>query len=221
MIGYLQGSVLQLSLEESKIILGVGTSQSQVGYQVFLPLQASSYATLQEGQDLVLWVHTHVREEQLDLYGFLSQEEKILFLMLLGVSGVGPRSALSVLGKAGVDILCHALSQENPQALQQVPGIGKKTAEKIILELKGSFHKKYPFGLSPLKPPLASEKTLAPPLRASSPLKDVRGALMGLGYREMDIDRFLERFFVHTDATGFSAEELIRQALKEFSQGVF
>jgi len=87
-------------------------------------------------EEVLLWIHTHAREDSLELYGFINREDLGFFEMLLGISGIGPRSALSVLGVATVDVLKRAISTGDTAYLTKVSGIGRKTAEKIILELR-------------------------------------------------------------------------------------
>lgn len=128
MVGYLEGTVKTVS--EGHCILMAGG----VGYKV-----AATKATLaslpREGQAGV-WTHLAVREDALDLYGFTDEQELRLFELLLSVSGIGPKSALAVLDVATVETLRSAIAQGNAQYLTKVSGIGRKTAEKIVLELR-------------------------------------------------------------------------------------
>lgn len=128
MIGYLEGVVR--AVRPTYCILSVGG----VGYKVFTTKE--TLATLSPDQNATLWTHLAVREDILDLYGFLSEEEKKFFDLLLSVSGIGPKSALGILDIASIETLRSAITGANASYLTNVSGIGKKTAEKIVLELK-------------------------------------------------------------------------------------
>ncbi|HOT92464.1 MAG TPA: Holliday junction branch migration protein RuvA [Anaerolineae bacterium] len=126
MIAQLEGLVV--SAADGMVILDVGG----VGFAVHTPLSV----TLPPGKRVLLYTYLHVRENELALYGFPDQEQKDLFEMLLGVSGVGPKAALSVLGALSPDTLRRAILNGQPEALSRAPGVGKKTAEAIVLHLK-------------------------------------------------------------------------------------
>lgn len=128
MIGYVEGNV-------SAIRAGYAiVSTGGVGYKVFATREL--LAALKQGSDAELWTHLAVRENALDLYGFATEEEMRFFELLLTVSGIGPKSALAILDIASVETLRSAVSASNASYLTKVSGIGKKTAEKIILELR-------------------------------------------------------------------------------------
>lgn len=105
-----------------------------VGYKVFLPVATLANATV--GERLTFWTHLHVRENAMELYGFLHYAELEFFELLIGISGIGPKSALGVLALAPVDTLKRAIAAGDTSYLTKVSGIGRKTAEKIVLELK-------------------------------------------------------------------------------------
>ena len=128
MIGYLEGVVK--TVRAGHCILGVGG----VGYKVAATKQ--TLATLAGGSDASLWTHLAVKENALDMYGFSSEEELKFFELLLSVSGIGPKSALAILDIASVETLRSAISHGKAEYLTKVSGIGRKTAEKIVLELK-------------------------------------------------------------------------------------
>jgi Holliday junction DNA helicase RuvA len=129
MIGHLRGTVLKVS--EKSLLLDVGG----VGYKIQSPL--STLITLQEGASCSLFIHTHVREDALALYGFENEEELELFEKLRDVSGIGPKSALAMLSVHSPASIADAIERSDAELLAHTPGIGKKTAEKVILELKG------------------------------------------------------------------------------------
>jgi len=130
MIAYLNGTIR--AKDGNSIILDV----SGVGYKVSMP--TSNLAKLgQLGQPCEVLVHTHVREDEISLYGFLAPEELQMFEKLLTISGIGPKVALSVLSASSVEQLHHAIMSGSTDVLTKISGIGKKTAERIVLELRG------------------------------------------------------------------------------------
>lgn len=129
MIGFLQGKIL--STNNSSLILLV----NNVGYKVLCPLPILMSVAV--GEELPLYIHTHVREDQLTLFGFKDEHDLFLFEKLTSVSGIGPKGALSMLSVHSPSSLASAIENGDAQALSHTPGIGKKTAEKIIIELKG------------------------------------------------------------------------------------
>lgn len=148
-----------------------------VGYLVQIPL--STFYELPDAESPAsLWIHTYVREDALALYGFLTERERSLFLMLIGVAGIGPRVALTVLSGIPPAELVAALQSSDVRRLMAVPGVGKKTAERMVLELaeKASKLGGEPGGPSPA---------------AVSP-DDVLSALVNLGYRKGDAERAVD-----------------------------
>ncbi len=128
MIARVAGRVI--SAEEQTVIVDVGG----VGLEVHVP--APLAASLSEGEEVRLFTHLHVRETEIALYGFGDAEELRLFRLLLTVSGIGPRGALALLSAMSVSAIYRAIVDEEPGLLSRVPGIGRKTAEKIVLELR-------------------------------------------------------------------------------------
>lgn len=128
MIGYLQGTVKAMVRDTAVLMAG------NVGYGVYVP--AATLARIREGEPLSLWTHLAVRENAEDLYGFETKEELQWFELLLTVSSVGPRSALSILNAADPSTLERAIARSDASILTSAYGIGRKTAEKIVLELK-------------------------------------------------------------------------------------
>ncbi len=166
MIGRLTGKVLRLSPD--LVLLDVGG----VGYEVRIPL--STFYTLAPGDSktISLSVHTHVREDALQLFGFSSDDERRTFEQLIAISGVGPRIALGILSGIGVDELRAAVVRRDRERLQRIPGIGKKTADRLLLELGDKL------GVDAQAPgDPATGDVDAPGLRA-----DALSALVNLGY---------------------------------------
>ena len=132
MIGQLSGNISQKG--NSWIILKAGN----VGYKVFL--EKETLGLIKEGDEFSVWTHLAVREKSLDLYGFETTEKLSLFELLISVSGIGPKSALSILDSASPAILRRAVANGETESLTGIAGIGKKCAEKIILELRGKLN---------------------------------------------------------------------------------
>jgi Holliday junction DNA helicase RuvA len=128
MIGHIEGKTVHIGLN-TLIISAAG-----VGYQVFVTPDTALGATL--GESTSIWTHLAVRENALDLYGFPTRDELHFFHLLLGVSGIGPKSALNVMAVAHIETLRSAIASGDASHLTKVAGIGKKTAEKIVLELR-------------------------------------------------------------------------------------
>jgi len=129
MISYLEGVVFEKDPDSLIIMVG------GIGLKVFVT--QSCLVRVEPGQKILLHTHLVVREDLLALYGFETQEEVRYFSLLMGVSGIGPRLALGILSSAGVDTIRRSVVQEQPDFLSRVPGVGKKTAQKIILYLQG------------------------------------------------------------------------------------
>ena len=129
MIGQLRGQLL--SKKPNTLLVDV----KGVGYEVFIPL-TSFYELPGEGSEITLKIHTHAREDALILFGFCSQREKDLFLKLISISGVGPKLAIAILSGAQGEELAQAIADGNLARLTAIPGVGRKTAERLVLELK-------------------------------------------------------------------------------------
>ncbi|GMU95507.1 MAG: Holliday junction branch migration protein RuvA [Ignavibacterium album] len=128
MIGYLKGKII--SAKPTQIILDV----NGVGYLVNISI--STFEKISDQNEISLFIHTHVREDALSLYGFYTEAEKEMFELLISISGIGPKVALSILSGITVDELQNAIQTENVSRLVSVPGVGRKTAERVVLELK-------------------------------------------------------------------------------------
>ena len=217
MIGYVKGSVLECG--EGRVLVGVeGSSSHAVGYLVSTP-QRVEYQNFLPGSRAEFFIYTHVREDALDLYGFATYEEKEVFLTLLQVNGVGPKSALGILSAVQPKLLVDAVLEGDQAYLTQIPGIGKKTAERVVLELRDKFKKKVDAGLwKSASSPLAVS---APPStrtqRGSSVYQDARAALVSLGYKENLVSELLDRVWSEFEVPPSKVEELIRSALRQLA----
>jgi len=187
MIGHLEGRILDLA--PGKLVLSAGG----VGYEVAVPL--SAHPVLAERDSTALFVHTHVREDALALYGFLTRRERDTFRLLLGVSGIGPRTALALLSSLAVDDLVLAVESEQWRRLAAVPGIGKRTAERLVVELKGKLGD-------------------AVPVAGGVPVRDdAVSALVNLGYPTRAAEEAVTELLRAAPELELGA--LLRQALKK------
>jgi Holliday junction DNA helicase RuvA len=186
---------------------GVVIDVQGVGYDVLIPL--STYYRIPERDESVsLFIHTHVREDAIQLFGFLTLREKDAFLMLLSVSGIGPKLALNVLSTLNVDDLAVAIRDEDYKTLASVPGIGKKSAGRLSLELKDKIDKlTMTADIRPTKVRDASSQLL----------DDALSALVNLGYRPADVKDVLTAV-MSTRNGDTPLSELIRAALKELAK---
>ena len=172
---------------------------SGVGYQVQVPL--STYSRIPEiGDEISLNIHTYVREDSLLLFGFLEESEKEMFLLLMGVSGIGPKLALSVLSCLPVDDLCSAICSSDDSKLCTISGIGKKTAARMVLELKDKIK------LLAIGRP---EKGMMP--AGADDVEDAVSALVNLGYKKPLAEDVLKK--IKQRKPGSAIEDLIREAL--------
>jgi holliday junction DNA helicase RuvA len=199
-IAHLRGRLLTLSPELAVVDVG------GVGYAVGVPL--STYYELERlspGAEVSLFVFTHVREDALALYGFWSERERQLFEKLITVSGVGPRLARAILSGMPAEELLRALAGGDLGRLGRIPGVGKKTAERLVLELRDKALE------------LARETTTT---TAASPLppgdEDLLDALVNLGYRRADAERALSE--VRQQNAEATVPELLRLALRRLAR---
>ena len=199
MIAYLRG---RLSAKQpNRIVIDV----NGVGYDVSVPL-STFYGLGDEGGEVSLRIHTHVREDALALYGFATSLELVLFERLIGISGIGPKLALAVMSGIEPNELVRAIEQSNIARLTAIPGVGKKTSERIIVELKDRL------------PRLGPEVVAAGggPNEPSALRDDVLSALVNLGYHrplsEKAVDAAVKA------APDGSFERTLKQALRELAR---
>ncbi|SHJ78332.1 Holliday junction DNA helicase subunit RuvA [Malonomonas rubra DSM 5091] len=195
MIAQLTGELALRSPEQ--IILDV----NGVGYRLQIPL--STFYALPEKGKIQLRVHTHVKEDAIHLFGFLTDAEKDLFALLISVSGVGPKLAITILSHIPTDELAMALSQGDVVRLTAIPGIGKKSAERLVLELQDKATR---FAVEGTVPPQDGAK----PVNAGSH-EDALSALVNLGYKETLARKALNSLKI---APGTPLEEILKAALK-------
>ena len=197
MIAHLKGH-LQKKTTEALII-----ENSGIGYEVITPL--STFYTLPEEDEVVdLHIYTHVREDAFILFGFKTALEKDIFRMLISVSGIGPKLAINILSGIGPDELLFAIAATDVARLQFIPGVGKKTAERMALELKDKARKiSTGFKVPPETMPTGEEKTI---------LDDSLSALLNLGYPIKTARRAVEK--ASSDLEKITLEGVIKEALR-------
>lgn len=191
MIGLVRGVVAGMT--GNTVIIDTGG----VGYRVTVTSGSIAEMT-QTSADVTLFTYTHVREDALELFGFLSDGERAVFETLLGTHGVGPSLALSILGSLGANEVVRAVQEQDPASFEVVPGVGKKTAARLVLELQGSM------AASSVTPSAANGLSGSPSLRS-----EVAAALDALGYGPEEI-----RAATAGLETGVSVEQGLRLALR-------
>jgi Holliday junction DNA helicase RuvA len=191
MIGSLRGKLIDK--RPNAVLVDVGG----VGYQVQIPL--STFAALGAlHSEATLLIHTHVREDQFNLFGFFSAREKQCFELLISASGVGPSLALKILSGMGVEELVPAIRKGDLAQLVRIPGVGKKTAERIVVELRDK--------LAAVDVPETGKPATRTQLES-----DVSSALVNLGYDERSVERAIEQARA---AGGTDFEKLLRDSLQ-------
>jgi Holliday junction DNA helicase RuvA len=196
MIAFLRGRVLDK--QPNRIIVDV----QGVGYELHVPL-STYYDIGDQGADVAVRVYTHVREDALQLYGFLTDLERQLFERLIGISGIGPKLAIAVLSGLDSRELVMAVQRGDVARLVSIPGIGKKTAERIVLELRDR--------LGQLAVPVTATTPAGPP--ADRLRGDLVSALQNLGYHRAQAEKAVESTLSASPHTAF--EDALRQVLRE------
>ena len=194
MIGFLKG---RLAMKQPPLLL---LDVNGVGYELEAPM-STFYGLPAAGEPVALFTHLVVREDAHILFGFGTESERRLFRGLLKVSGVGPKIALGILSGASVEDFLRIIEAEDVAMLTRIPGIGRKTAERIIIEMRDSVQK-----LS--TPALAGNPLSSAP--SQSPQSEAFSALIALGYKPAEVSRLLKT----ADEPGLSTTEMIRRALK-------
>ncbi len=171
MYGYIKGIVTKVTPKN------IICETNNIGYLLIV----SNPYNFKLNTEYKIYTHLYARQDILDLYGFLTEEEKDLFLKLISVSGIGPKSALSILASGSVKEIVHAIENRNDAYLRKFPGIGTKASQQIILDLRGKLS--------------YADVVIAP----NSKLEDVEGALIALGYNKKEISKVLAKLDVTLD----------------------
>lgn len=195
MIGRLTGVALEDA--EGALVLDV----NGVGYELQAPMGTLGRATRDADGRVTLRVHTHVREDALTLYGFVSEMERLTFRTLIAISSIGPKTALGILSALPAADLARAVAAKDLKRLTDVPGVGKKTAERLVLELRDKL------------PTLGTADAPAPPrtTSAGTPRETLVSALVNMGYRAVEAERAVGQLEGKLD--GASLTDLVREAL--------
>lgn len=199
MIALLRGKII--GRHETHIVLDV----NGVGYQVFMSLP--SIQSLPGDEEVSIEIHTHVREDALQLFGFQSGTEREVFLRLTSVSGIGPKLAMNILSGSSIEELVGAVGRGDVKRLTAIPGVGKKTAERILVELRDVFHTLM------LTDDTLSEASGMATKTQHGMFADLSSALGNLGYRSAQIDKTLKRLEALDDLPD-KFDDLLREALK-------
>ena len=200
MIAYIKGTVAEVL--EDRVILEAGN----MGYNIFMPMGAVEHL-LHKGQEVKIHTYLNVKEEALQLFGFLTRDDLNTFKLLLGVNGIGPKAALGILSGLTADELRFAVLADDVKTISRAPGIGKKTAQKLILELKDKFNIQEALEMKAEHTQTVSGE--------DTDLTDVKKeaieALTALGYSGADALRAVKKVELAPD---MSVETLLKQALK-------
>ena len=200
MIGRLKGILLEKQPPE--ILLDV----QGVGYELLLPM-TSFYDLPEIGKETTLFTHLVVREDAHLLFGFAQKTDRTLFRELIKTNGVGPKLALAILSAMSVEQFAYAIEREELSKLVKIPGVGKKTAERLLVELKGKFKdvRQSDFFVESKHIPSTSELR-----QTESSTDEAVAALVALGYKPTDAEKMVKK----VAKTDLSSEQLIREALK-------
>ena len=196
MIAHLAGTLLEKHVQ--RLVVDVGG----VGYDVQVPL-STFYAVGEPGARVTLRIHTHVREDALQLFGFVTALELTLFQRLIAVSGIGPKVALAVLSGIEPNDLIRAVKGSDIARLTLIPGVGKKTSERIVVELKDR--------LPQVEEPAASDTAV----EARDVRDNVLSALVNLGYQRASVEKVVDTVLRKIESREF--EPLLREVLKSLS----
>lgn len=204
MIGFLKGTIVAAEGQMVTVLVG------GVGFEVMMPNDGETLFNI--GDEAEIHTYMHVRENEIGLYGFSSSLEKKLFNVLIGVSGIGPKSAMQMLGVATPQGIIAAISAEDEKLLSSLPGIGKKTAARLILELKEKIVKEFPLVVQEVPVQQTPKKAT----HESVIEKDLSDALIALGYRSHEIKEMYEATEVLEEN---DVNVALRKALQYLSRG--
>lgn len=193
MIGFLEGTVFDVNSDS--LVINV----NGVGYDVLASTQTLADVQMLLGQNLKIWIYSHVREDAFQLFGFLTKPEKEFFIQLLKVNGVGPKSALSVMSGAPLSQIQDWIESSDAKALSSLPKVGKKTAEQIILTLQGKLVR-------------VESKIKGGAKLLTETHRQISSALVNLGFKNQNVDQF-----VATLAKTITIEDGIREGLKKLT----
>ncbi len=210
MIAYLSGKLLEK--QATSVIIEVGG----VGYEVTIPL-STFYELGEEGADVSLRIYTHVREDALQLFGFKTERERQLYLKLISVQGIGAKSGISMLSGMSAEEIVTAIRTDNLARLTSIPGVGRKTAERLVIELRDKLNE---FTAQSALERAASAGAAGAP-QAEAPADavydDALSALLNLGYQRSAAEKALKQAI--KDGTEISVQKLLRKSLQLLAKG--
>ena len=200
MIGRLRGVLIEKRAPWLVIELSSG-----IGYELEAPMN-TFYRLPELGQEVILYTHQVVREDAHLLYGFAEERERILFRTLIKVNGVGPKLALTILSNFDPQAFVLCINQGDSVSLTRIPGVGKKTAERLLIEMRDRLADPFAFGNS-----TSHSAPISSSVPASSALQEAISALVALGYKPAEASRAVAQL----ETTGLSCEAIIRQTLQK------
>lgn len=199
MVSYVRGELV--AIEEEKVIVDV----NGVGFGIFMPAQSMNYLPM-IGEEVRLHTYMNVREDAIQLFGFLTKDDLKVFKLVIGVSGIGPKGGLSILSQLSPDDLRFAVMANDSKAIAKAPGIGKKTAEKLIIELKDKL------SIEDVLNKVDDSETIVANTGASNEIQaEAVQALVALGYGNTESMKAVKKVSTDEDTT---VEELLKLALK-------
>lgn len=207
MIAHLSGTLL------SKLPNGVILNVGGVGYEVTIPL-STFYDLAETGSEVQLRIYTHVREDALQLFGFKTARERELFLRLISVSGIGPKLGITLLSGMSADEMIASIRTNNLARLTLIPGIGRKTAERLVMELRD---KVAALSSPELEEELGAQPTATPEPTLDSVRADALSALVNLGYQRSAAEKAVGAVVAEGDA--ISVESVLRGSLRKLAKG--
>lgn len=199
MISYIRGELI--AIETEKVIVDVGG----VGYGIYMPGQSMGLLP-SKGEEVKLYTYLNVREDAMQLFGFLTRDDLEVFKLVIGVSGIGPKGGLSILSELSPDDLRFAVLANDAKAISRAPGIGRKTAEKLIIELKDKLKIE-----DVVEQRMAGVESSAVTAKQSEVQSEAVQALVALGYGSTESMKAVKKVFLETDG---SVEDILKQALK-------
>ena len=207
MIAHLSGTIF--AKHATSVILDVGG----VGYEVTIPV-STFYDMEEPGSQLQLRIYTHVREDALQLFGFRTTRERELFTLLISVSGIGPKSGIAMLSGMSADEIIAAIRTNNLARLTSIPGVGRKTAERVVIELRD---KMAALSSPALEEQLAATGGATAALSEDALREDALSALLNLGYQRAAAEKAVTQAV--TEGGDISVELLLRRSLRHLSKG--
>jgi len=207
MIAHLSGTLL--SKQATSVILDVGG----VGYEVTIPV-STFYELEAEGSTVKLRIYTHVREDALQLYGFKTARERELFMRLISVSGIGPKLGITLLSGMSADEMIASIRTNNLARLTLIPGVGRKTAERLVMELRD---KVASLSSAELEEELGSKRSAVAPLPTEDSMRsDVLSALLNLGYQRSSAEKAITAAL--DEGGDISMELILRRSLRKLAK---